>query len=69
MCSRTALAVSDCENLHQGYRLCRKDGAAEVEWDTNEDVNEDSNTFAIGIKKSAPNSYAVHSWRIDCNIL
>ena len=57
----TVIEVSTGDNLYQGCRTHRKDGAVEVEWDANEANEEDISTSIIEIKKSVFNIYVEHS--------
>ena len=64
----TVLEVSDGNNLFQGCRPYRKDGAVEVQWGANEINNEDVSTSIVEVKKSVFNSYVEHSWRLFFDI-
>ena len=56
--------LSNGKNLRQGASFYRKNGATEIEWDSNDCVNEEAHASVVEIKIIVFNAYVDHACRL-----
>ena len=64
-CAGKVVNLSNGKNLRQGASFYWKNGAAEVECDSNADSSEEVSTSVVEIKKSLFNAYVENAWRLE----
>ena len=67
-CAGKVITLSNGNNLRQGASFYRKNGSAEIECNSNADVNEEVSASMVEIKKSLFIAYVKHKWKLDLGV-